>query len=101
MRLLLTITMTSLALAGCAGNYDKLADASLCEPATPTSQAVTGQLFPSSRLNVPARSLLGSGKLDPDDTMTYVCIDPKGNRMNAPQVPNMHKIDLPHLSNAI
>jgi hypothetical protein len=101
MRLLLTITVTALALAGCAGNYDKAADANVCEPSTPASQGVTSQLFPSSRLTVPARSLLGSGKLDNDDTMTYACIDPKGNRTNAPQVPNLHKIRLDHLSDAI
>jgi hypothetical protein len=101
MRLVLTITAASLLLASCAGNYDKAADANLCEPATPASQAVTSQLFPSSTLNVPARSLLGSGKHDPDDTMTYACIDPKGNKMNAPEVPNLHKIKLPRLWAAI
>ena len=100
MRRFLTAIMTPLMLAGCAGNYDKTADANVCEPSTPASQGVTSQLFPSSRLTVPARSLLGSGKLDPDDTMTYACIDPKDNRMNAPQVPNLHKISLPHLSYA-
>jgi hypothetical protein len=100
-RLLLTITITSLVLAGCAGNYDKLADANVCEPSLPPGQAVTSQLFPSSTLNVPGRLLLGSGKFDPDDTMTYACIDPKGNKMNAPQVPNLHKIRLDHLSDAI
>jgi hypothetical protein len=99
MRLLLTITVTSVLLAGCAGDYDKLADANVCEPSMPASQGVTSQFFPTSTLNVPARSLLGSGKLDPDDTMTYACIDPKGNKMNA--VPNLHKIRLDHLSDAI
>jgi len=100
MRLLLTITVTSLLLAGCAGNDGKLADAHLCEPSAPPSQGVTSQLFPSSRLAVPARSLLGSGKLDPDDTMTYACIDPKDNKTGAPEVPNLHKIKLPRLSSA-
>lgn len=99
MRLLLTITVTSLLLAGCAGNDGKLADAHLCEPSAPPSQGVTSQLFPSSRLAVPARSLLGSGKLDADDTMTYACIDPK-DKANAPEVPNLHKIKLPRLSSA-
>ena len=97
MRLVLTITMTSLVLAGCAGSYDKLSDAHLCEPSAPASQGVTSQLFPSSRLSVPARSLLGSGKLDADDTMTYACIDPK-DKANAPEAPNLHKIQLPRLS---
>jgi hypothetical protein len=101
MKLLLTITVTSLLLAGCAGNYGKLADAHVCEPSTPASRGVTSQLFPSSRLAVPARSLLGSGKLDSDDTMTWACIDPSGNKTNAPQVPNPHKIKLPRLSEAI
>ena len=101
MRRLLAITVTSLLLAGCAGNYDKLADTHVCESSTPASQGVTSQLFPSSSLTVPARSLLGSGKLDPDDTMTYACIDPKGNKMNAPEVPNLHKITMPRLSAAI
>ena len=101
MRRFLTITITSLLLAGCAGNYDKLADAHVCEPAISPHGAVTSQLFPSNGLNVPARSLLGSGKTDPDDTMTYACIDPKGNKMNAPEVPNLHKIRLDHLSDAI
>jgi hypothetical protein len=44
---------------------------------------------------------MGSGKLDNDDTMTYGCIDPKGSKTNAPQVPNPHKIRLDHLSAAI
>ena len=101
MRLLLTITVTSLLLAGCAGNYGKLADAHVCEPSTPASQGVTSQLFPSSSLAVPARSLVGGGKLDSDDTMTWACIDPSGNKTNAPQVPNPHKIKLPRLSVAI
>jgi len=101
MRLLLTITVTALALAGCAGNYDKEADANMCEPSTPASQGVTSQLFPSSRLAVPARSLLGSGKLDSDDTMTWACVDPRGDKTNAPEVPNPHKIKLPRLSSAI
>ena len=100
MRLLLAITVTSLLLAGCAGNYDKLADDHVCEASTPASAAVTGQLFPSSHLSVPARTLLGSGKLDLDDTMTYACIDAKNNKTNAPQVPNLHKIRLDHLSEA-
>jgi hypothetical protein len=98
MRLLLTITITSLVLAGCAGNYDKLADAHVCELSMPPSLAVASQLIPS--LTVPARSLLGSGKLDNDDTMTYVCIDATNNKTNAPQVPNPHKIRLDHLSAA-
>src|SRR4051812_38711735 len=34
MRLVLTI-IASLVLAGCAGTYDKLADANLCEPSMP------------------------------------------------------------------
>jgi hypothetical protein len=100
MRLLLTITVTALGLAGCVGDYDKLADAHLCEPSMPPGGAVTSHLFPSSSLSVPARSLVGSGKLDLDDTMTYACIDPK-SRTNAPQVPNLHKIRLDHLSLAI
>jgi hypothetical protein len=100
MRRLLTIIVTSLLLAGCAGNYDKLADANVCEPATSPSQGVTSQLFPSSSLAVPARSLLGSGKLDNDDTMTYACIDATNNKTNAPKVPNLHKIKLDHLSAA-
>ena len=101
MRRFLTITTTSLMLAGCAGNYNKLADANVCEPSTPASQGVTSQFFPSSNLNVPARSLLGSGKFDPDDTMTYACIDATNNKTNAPKVPNLHKIRLDHLSDAI
>jgi hypothetical protein len=101
MRLSLAITITALALAGCAGSYDKEADANVCEPSLPPSRAVTNQFFPSNSLNVPARQLLGSGKTDPDDTMTYACIDPKGNKMNAPEVPNLHKIRLDHLSDAI
>ena len=100
MRRLLTITVTSLLLSGCAGNSGKLADAHLCEPLRPPSQSVTNQLFPSSGLAVPARSLLGSGKLDSDDTMTYACIDPKDNKTGAPEVPNLHKINLPRLSSA-
>jgi hypothetical protein len=101
MRLLLTIAVTALMLAGCAGNPDKLADANVCEPSTPASQGVTSQFFPSSSLAVPGRSLLGSGKLDPDDGMEWACIDPKNNNTNVPQVPNLHKISLPHLSAAI
>jgi hypothetical protein len=100
MRRLLTITVTSLLLAGCAGNYDKLADANVCEPSMPASQGVTSQFFLSSNLNVPARSLLGSGKFDPDDSMTYACIDATNNKTNAPKVPNLHKIRLDHLSAA-
>ena len=99
MRRLLTIIVTSLLLTGCAGNYDKLADAHVCEPLRPPSQSATSQFFPSSSLAVPARSLLGSGKLDSDDTMTYACIDPK-DKANAPEVPNLHKIKLPRLSSA-
>jgi len=98
MRRFLTLTITSLVLAGCVGNYDKLADANVCEPSLPAGRAVTSQLFPSSGLTVPARSLIGSGKFDPDDTMTYACIDPKGNKMNAPEVPNLHKIKVPHMA---
>jgi hypothetical protein len=97
MRHLLPITAASLLLAGCAGNYGKLADNHLCEPSLAASQGVTNGLFPSSNLTVPARSLLGGGKLDSDDTMTYGCIDPT-TKTNAPQVPNPHKIRLDHLS---
>lgn len=98
MRLLLAITIAPLLLAGCASNYDKAADANVCEPSIPASQGVTSQLFPSSRLTVPARSLLGSGKLNNDDGMEWACIDPKGAKTNAPEVPNLHKISLPRLS---
>lgn len=98
MRPILTIVLASLVLAGCAGNYDKVADANVCEPSTPASQSVASQFFPTSTLNVPARSLLGSGKFDPDDTMTYACIDATNNKTNVPKVPNLHKIRLDHLS---
>ena len=101
MRWPLAIAVTSLLLAGCAGNYGKLADAHVCEPSTPAGQGVTSQLFPSSRLAVPARSLLGGGKLDSDDTMTWACVDPRGDKTDAPEVPNPHKIKLPRLSSAI
>lgn len=101
MRRFLAIIMTPLLLAGCAGNYDKLADAKVCEPAIPPSQAVTSLLFPSSKLTTPSRNLLGGGKLYNDDTMTYACIDPTSNRTNAPEVPNPHKISLPRLSSAV
>jgi hypothetical protein len=100
-RRFLTITVTSLLLAGCAGNYDKLADAHVCEPSLPPSAAVGSQLFPSIGLAVPARSFLDGSKFDNDDTMTYGCIDPTGNKTNAPQVPNPHKIRLDHLSDAV
>src|SRR5882757_521441 len=93
---LLTITVASLLLEGRAGNYGKMAAAHMCKPSTPASQSVTSQFFPPSSLTVPARSLLGSGKFDPDDTMTYACIDSKGNETNVPEVPNLHKIKLPH-----
>jgi hypothetical protein len=99
MRRFLTITITSLVLAGCVGN-NKLADANVCEPSMRPSLAVASQLIPSSSLAVPARSLLSSGKLDNDDTMTYACIDATNNKTNAPQVPNLHKIRLDHLSAA-
>jgi hypothetical protein len=100
MRQFLAITITSLVLAGCAGNYGKLADANVCERSMPASQVVAGQFFPSSNLEVPARHLMGSGKTDADDTMTYACIDATNNKTNAPQVPNLHKIRLDHLSAA-
>jgi len=100
MRRFLTITATSLLLAGCVGNYDKAADANVCEPATSPSQGATSQLFPSNRLSVPSRSLLGGGKLDNDDTLAYACIDATNNKTNAPKVPNLHKIKLDHLSAA-
>lgn len=100
MRRFLTILLAPLVLAGCVGQTDKLADAGVCEPAMPPSQAVAGQLFPSARLNVPSRNLLGGGKLDNDDTMTYACIDPANSKMIAPQVPNPHKIRLDHLPDA-
>jgi hypothetical protein len=99
MRRLLTLTITSLLLAGCAGNYDKLADTHVCEPSAPAGQSVIGQILPSSNITVPARSLLGGGKFDPDDTM-YACIDAKNNKTNAPQAPNLHKVPLDHLSAA-
>jgi len=97
MRHLLPITAASLLLAGCAGNYGKLADNHLCEPAMPASTGVTSAFFPTSTLTTPARSLLGGGKLENDDTLTYGCIDPT-TKTNAPQVPNPHKFRLDHLS---
>lgn len=98
MRLLLITTVASLGLAGCVGTYDKEADANLCETSMPTSGAAARQFFPLNNVNVPTRSLLGSGKTDPDDTMTYACIDAKNNKTGVPQVPNFHKIRLDHLS---
>jgi hypothetical protein len=95
MRLILAITVTSLALAGCVGDYDKSADANLCERSMPAGQAVASQLFPPGALNIPTRSFLGSGKLDLDDTTAYACIDPK-SKTNT--VPNLHKIRLDHIS---
>jgi hypothetical protein len=96
MRLLLIISVTCLILAGCAGDYDKQADANLCEPATPESQAVRVVLVPT--LGVPGIRLLEASKLDPDNMMTYACIDSKNNKTNAPRVPNLNKIRLDHLS---
>ena len=100
MRLPLAIIITSLVLAGCAGSYDKLADANVCEAAMPAGRSVATQLFPFNNLNVPARSLLGGGKFDADDTATYACIDATNNKNNVPKVPNLHKIRLDHLSAA-
>jgi hypothetical protein len=97
MRVFLTIPVVAFVLAGCAGNHHELADSHVCEPSAPASQGVTSQLFPSSRLSVPARSLLGSGKLDNDDTMTWACADPASNTGTAPEVPNPHKITVPRL----
>jgi hypothetical protein len=103
MKRVLTITHISLALAslmlaGCAGDFDMASNVNPCERSMREAQAVTTQLFPLSGLSVPARTLLASGKLDLDDTMTYACIDPK-NKTNT--VPNLHKIRLDHLSSAI
>ncbi|HEX2759213.1 MAG TPA: hypothetical protein VHM27_01820 [Rhizomicrobium sp.] len=95
MRLVLTTAIAALVLSGCAGNYGKSADASLCESSKPPDVAVTSQFFPSSGLNVPGRSVPGSGKISLDDTMTYACIDPKRNKTNTPGVPNLHRIELP------
>src|SRR5580700_10587676 len=93
MKLILTIAVTSLALAGCAGDYDTAENANLCEPATP---AGTIQDFLVSNIgNIPARRLLASGKLDLDDSTAYACIDPK-SKTNAPEVPNPHMIRLDH-----
>ena len=100
MRRLLTITVASLSLAGCAGNYGKLADAHPCEPSMPPSMAATSLMLLSNSVAVPARSLPGSGKLDNDDTMTYACIDGANNKNNRLQVPNPHKVRLDHLSSA-
>ena len=98
MRLFLIAAVASLGLAGCVGTYDQQVAANLCEPATPASTAAASQFFPLSNVNVPTRSLLGSGKTDPDDDMTYACIDAKNNKTNVPQVPNLHKVRLDHLS---
>ena len=101
MRHLLAITVIALPLAGCAGNYDTEADMHVCETAMTTSQAATSQLFPHNGLNVPTRSLLGGGKIDYDDTTDYVCYDGTRDKTNVPQVPNLHKVRLDHLSSAI
>jgi hypothetical protein len=101
MRHVLIVAMTPLVLAGCAGNYHKLAHTKVCEPSRPPSQAATSQLFPSSRLTTPSRNLLGGGRLYNDDGMEWGCIDPASNKMNAPEVPNPHKISVPRLSSAI
>lgn len=98
MRLLLITTVASLGLAGCVGTYNKQADNDVCERSMPVSGAVASQFFPLNSVNVPARSLLGGGKVDLDDTMTYACIDEKNNKTNLPEVPNLHKIRLDHLS---
>lgn len=94
MKLALTAVISALVFSGCAGNSGKLADANLCEQSKPASPAVTSQFFPSNGLNLPGRSLMGGGKVDLDDSMTYACIDPNG-KTNAPQAPNLHKIRLP------
>jgi hypothetical protein len=86
-------------LAGCAGNYDKQADANLCEPATPENQAVNAIFVPA--LAVPGRHVLEASKLDADNTMTYACIDSKNNRTNAPRIPNLNKIRLDQLSSVM
>lgn len=100
MKPILTLTIASLSLAGCAGYDGQVADAHLCESSMPASQASTSQFFPSSSVSVPARSLLNGGKLDLDDTMTYACIDAANNKTNRPQAPNLHRIRLDHLSSA-
>jgi hypothetical protein len=100
MRHLLAITAIALPLAGCVGNYDKEADMHVCETAIATSQAAASQFFPNSGVNVPARSLLGGGKIDYDDTTTYVCYDGTRDKTSVPQVPNLHKVRFDHLSSA-
>jgi hypothetical protein len=102
MRLFLTITITALALGGCAGdNYDTLADANVCAPATQESQAVTDHLLPSSGLNIPARALFWGDRFDRDDNAVGGCTNPNGAKINVPEVPNLQKVRLDHLSSAI
>ena len=98
MRHLLAVTAIALPLAGCVGNYDKEADRHVCETATATSQAAASQFFPNSGISVPVRSLSGGGKFDYDNTTTYVCYDGTRDNASGPQVPNLHKVRLDHLS---
>ena len=98
MKQLLIFAAMSPLLAGCVGN-DRLADAHVCETVMPANTGVASQFFPQSGLSVPARSLLGGGKVDPDDAISYICVD--GTDSNAKvQVPNLHKVRLDHLSSA-
>jgi hypothetical protein len=95
----LTITFSTLLLAGCANNYNKSAGLNDCKLVAsadhPVSHAVFGTTLSTNNSlgGLPGRDLaIGSGRFFSNDTSTHECAPDADNKGKDPQTGDLQKI---------
>jgi len=98
---ILTITLSVLTLAGCAGGYDKSAAAKGCKPldhASYTLHFSNDNESSTPLANVPTNYLFSSNKHQPPDISAYKCVPDEDNKGQEPQSGDLQKIGAAHPS---
>ena len=93
MRLLLTITIAVLALAGCAGDFDNSASTNCVRP--PDKQAQWDLVAPgvvSLGMDLPTKKRLGIAGSNQVALNTAACVRNRDNKENKPQINDLQKI---------
>ena len=99
MRLILSIAIAAIVLAGCADVHDKFAEVPTCKRSAGTNRSIALQVSgPGLRMNggfvIPGRDLGGSGKLDRDWGKSPGCIRQERDERKPPKFYDLHKIGM-------
>jgi hypothetical protein len=93
MRLLLTITVSALALAGCADDFDKSANTNCARPADKQAQwDLVAPGVVSLGMDMPTKKRLGIANSNQVAMNMTACVHNEDNKENKPQIQDLQKI---------